>query len=223
MKNMVDGKELPGVLVVIFIAGGVLGFLIVFIFGKRQIQRFALKNQKGPHVPVGLDAKKALKRETERRLERTADVVTEPTLLCPAVQPDQPVYYRMRAVDDARHLELEVAEWSGARRPPTDTVRRFLMSLRGSLLRRAGPRVIHEFCDAYELARYDPAEFGRPQYDQLASRHATLLESLHAESSRSSSQRSTPRPRPDPETQTRGGGHRRPHSLSVPRGSETPV
>ena len=58
MKIMADTKELPGVLVVIFIAGGVLAFVIVFIFGKRQIQRFALKNQKGPHVPVGLDAKK---------------------------------------------------------------------------------------------------------------------------------------------------------------------
>ena len=55
---MADTKELPGVLVVIFIAGGVLAFLLMFIFGKRQIQRFALKNQKGPHVPLGADAKK---------------------------------------------------------------------------------------------------------------------------------------------------------------------
>ena len=58
MKKMVDTEELPGVLVVIFIAGGILIFLLLFIFGKRQIQRFALKNQKGPHVPVGEDANK---------------------------------------------------------------------------------------------------------------------------------------------------------------------
>ncbi|XP_043193484.1 protein C1orf43 homolog [Amphibalanus amphitrite] len=222
---MADTKELPGVLVVIFIAGGVLAFLVVFIFGKRQIQRFALKNQKGPHVPVGVDAKKTLKREIERRLDRTADVVSEPLLLCPAVSPSEPFYYRMKAVDDARRLELEVAEWSGVRRPPTDTVRRFLMSLCGTLLSRAGPRVIHEFCDHYELARYDPAEFGQRQYEQLASRHAVLLDSLHSHSNIGSSQRSTPRTRTDPElTEVRGAGHRRPHSLSVnKRGSETPV
>ena len=61
MKKMADTKELPGVLVVIFIAGGVLAFLLMFIFGKRQIQRFALKNQKGPHVPLGADAEKVSK------------------------------------------------------------------------------------------------------------------------------------------------------------------
>ena len=69
-----------------------------------------------------------------------------------------------------------MAEWSGVRRPPTDTVRRFVMSLCGTLLAGAGPRVIHEFCDHYELARYDPAQFGRKQYEQLASRHALLLD-----------------------------------------------
>ncbi|XP_037082271.1 protein C1orf43 homolog [Pollicipes pollicipes] len=224
MERMAGNDELPGVLVVIFIAGGVLVFLIVFIFGKRQIQRFALKNQKGPHVAVGIDARKALKREIERRLDRTAEIVTEPLLVSPGVNAASPGFYRMCAADDARRLELEILECSGERRSPTDSVRRFLMALRNSLLGRAGARTIHEFCDMYELARYDPAPFLQPQYAQMSALHARLMESLHAQSSQSS-QRSTPRVRTIGESAEAAGTGRRPHSLSVAAGagSETPV
>ena len=52
----------------------------------------------------GACRRQALKRELERCLDRTAEVVTEPLLIGPAIQPEQPYYYRMRAVDDARRL-----------------------------------------------------------------------------------------------------------------------
>ena len=64
--------------------------------------------------------RQTLRREIERRLERTADVVTEPLLLCPAVKPDEPFYYRMKAVDDARRLGNSPVgsqgRWGGAER-----------------------------------------------------------------------------------------------------------
>lgn len=55
-KNM--SEELSGVTVVIIIGLGVLTFLLLFIFAKRQIMRFALRSRRGPHVPVGHDAPK---------------------------------------------------------------------------------------------------------------------------------------------------------------------
>lgn len=55
-KNM--AQELSGVTVVIIIAMGVLLFILLFIFAKRQIMRFALRSRRGPHVPIGHDAKK---------------------------------------------------------------------------------------------------------------------------------------------------------------------
>lgn len=55
-------EKLSGVMVVIIIAGGVLTFILLFIFAKRQIMRFALRSRRGPHVPVGHGAKKALKK-----------------------------------------------------------------------------------------------------------------------------------------------------------------
>lgn len=57
-KNM--SEQLSGVNAVIIIAAGVLTFLILFIFAKRQIMRFTLKSRRGPHVPIGHDAKKVL-------------------------------------------------------------------------------------------------------------------------------------------------------------------
>lgn len=51
-------QELSGVTIVIFIAAGVLTILLLFIFAKRQIMRFALRSRRGPHIPIGHDAKK---------------------------------------------------------------------------------------------------------------------------------------------------------------------
>lgn len=51
-------EQLSGVTVVIFIACGVLTVILLFIFAKRQIMRFALRSRRGPHVAVGHDADK---------------------------------------------------------------------------------------------------------------------------------------------------------------------
>lgn len=53
-------KELSGVMVVIIIGGGVLLSIVLFIFAKRQIMRFTIRSRRGPHAPVGHDAKKVL-------------------------------------------------------------------------------------------------------------------------------------------------------------------
>lgn len=47
-------KELSGVTYILIIGGGVLMFVLLFIFAKRQIMRFAIRSRRGPHVPVGM-------------------------------------------------------------------------------------------------------------------------------------------------------------------------
>lgn len=54
-KNM---EKLSGVMIIIMIGGSVLIAVLLFIFAKRQIMRFTLRSRRGPHVPVGNDAKK---------------------------------------------------------------------------------------------------------------------------------------------------------------------
>lgn len=51
-------EKLEGVTVVIIIASGILTLILLFIFVKRQIMRFTLRSRRGPHVPIGHDAKK---------------------------------------------------------------------------------------------------------------------------------------------------------------------
>ena len=55
--------------------------LLVFLVIKRQIIRFTLKNRRGPHYPIGLNAPKFLKKEIERRLLLTTEIKTEPLLI----------------------------------------------------------------------------------------------------------------------------------------------
>lgn len=53
------GNRITSILKIIFIiSGGVVTFVILFIFAKRQITRFALRSRRGPHVSIGTDAKK---------------------------------------------------------------------------------------------------------------------------------------------------------------------
>lgn len=49
---------LAGVNVMLVMAYGSLVFVLLFIFVKRQNMRFAMKSQRGPHVPVGHNAPK---------------------------------------------------------------------------------------------------------------------------------------------------------------------
>ena len=53
LLKMAAVQQLSGTIVVIIIAVGVQACIILFIFAKRQIQRFALRNRRGPHMSIG--------------------------------------------------------------------------------------------------------------------------------------------------------------------------
>lgn len=168
-------RELSGVMVVIIIAGGVLLSIVLFIFAKRQIMRFTIRSRRGPHAPVGHDAKKSIKREIERRLDCIPRIVHEPQLIWDddaryIVRPEAPLppfYWRLKAVDDVKILEREIAKQDGgAARQPRDSIRAFLLTtLAAAMNNGTGQRLIHQFCDMYEHARHDPSVFGRDEYE----------------------------------------------------------
>ncbi|XP_016968373.1 protein C1orf43 homolog [Drosophila biarmipes] len=180
-------EQLSGVMIIIIISGGVLTCLMLFIFAKRQIMRFQLRGRRGPHVPVGNDAKKALRREIERRLDCIQKITQEPKLLWNdgdkyIVQPEQdaplpPYYYRMKAVDDVKLLEAEIARADGSSRHAPESLRAFLLTTLSVTLNGAGQRMIHQYCDMYEHARHDPNEFGKDEYEAY---HHLLLKLLEA-------------------------------------------
>ena len=62
-------EQLSGTIVVIIIAIGVQGCIMLTIFAKRQIMRFALRNRRGPHTSLGQGVPKPLRRDIERYLD----------------------------------------------------------------------------------------------------------------------------------------------------------
>ncbi|XP_055606493.1 protein C1orf43 homolog isoform X1 [Uranotaenia lowii] len=169
-------EELSGVMIVIIIGGGVLAATICVIVAKRQIVRFTLRQRRGPHVAVGHDAKKSIKKEIERRIDCIQKIYFEPRLLWDdkkdgdkyILHPNSnnlpPYYYRMKAMDDIKELEKEIAKQDGTTRHPRDSLRAFLLTTLAAPLNGAEQRLIHQFCDMYEHARHDPNEFGEEEH-----------------------------------------------------------
>uniref|UniRef100_A0A182JTZ6 Uncharacterized protein n=1 Tax=Anopheles christyi TaxID=43041 RepID=A0A182JTZ6_9DIPT len=220
-------EELSGVMIVLIIGGGVLGVTMCFIFAKRQIVRFTLRQRRGPHVAVGHDAKKvclvklntveqvryklvsnlllqSIKREIERRLDCIQKIYYEPKLIWDDKQQDDekyilkpdttlpPYYWRMKAVDDVKELEREIAKQEGATRHPRDSMRAFLLTTLAAPLNGSGQRLIHQFCDMYEHARHDPNEFGEEEYQSYQRLLKKLSEATKMLKSYSSSRKSSP-------------------------------
>lgn len=192
-------KELSGVTIIIIIGMGVLAAIISFIFAKRQIMRFTLRSRRGPHVLVGHDSKKSIKKEIERRLDCIQKIAYEPQLIWDdsryILQPDSelpPYYYRLKAVDDVKLLEKEIARQDGRMRHPGDSLRAFLVSTLAATLNGSGQRLIHQFCDMYEHARHDPNEFGNDEYEAHHRLLMKLIDAAKLLKSLSTSRKSSP-------------------------------
>ncbi|KAM5294699.1 protein C1orf43 homolog isoform 2-T2 [Glossophaga mutica] len=181
---MASGSNwLSGVNVVLVMAYGSLVFVLLFIFVKRQIMRFAMKSRRGPHVPVGHNAPKDLKEEIDIRLSRVQDIKYEPQLL---------------ADDDARLLQLETqgnqkipfhAEGRHPRSLLGKNFRSYLLDLRNTSTPFKGVRkaLIDTLLDGYETARYGTGVFGQKEYlryQEALSELATVVKAQSGNSQR---------------------------------------
>ncbi|GAB1287761.1 Protein C1orf43 homolog [Apodemus speciosus] len=159
-------------------AYGSLVFVLLFIFVKRQIMRFAMKSRRGPHVPVGHNAPKDLKEEIDIRLSRVQDIKYEPQLLADDdtrllqldTQGNQSCYnylYRMKALDAIRASEIP---FHAEGRHPCSLMgknfRSYLLDLRNTSTPFKGVRkaLIDTLLDGYETARYGTGVFGQNEY-----------------------------------------------------------
>ncbi|XP_071540115.1 protein C1orf43 homolog [Panulirus ornatus] len=172
-----------GAMTLMFIA--VILFAIIFFVTcfKRQVGRMKDRSRRDPHVP-GSEAKKALRREIEQRLDRVAEIYYEPKLLTLEIDTQSnnelpPYYFRMKAVDNMKYLEQQLSSLEGVGvRGQRESIRAFLMNLTnpGGVLALVEPRVIHELCDYYDHARYHPMPFTAAQFTPY---HSLLLRILH--------------------------------------------
>ncbi|XP_030596292.1 uncharacterized protein C1orf43 homolog [Archocentrus centrarchus] len=172
---MAESSPLSGVNVVLVMAYGSLVFVLLFIFVKRQIMRFAMRSRRGPHVPIGHNAPKGLREEIESRLSKVHEIRYEPRLL--SEEDDRlkrgsqiscyNYLYRMKALDAIRDSGIPLQEISG--NPSAFTGRSFrnwLVELRNShsLIKSSRSALIDRLLEGYDSARHGTGVFGEAEF-----------------------------------------------------------
>ncbi|XP_070822525.1 protein C1orf43 homolog [Chaetodon trifascialis] len=172
---MRNDSLLSSINVVLVMAYGSLVFVLLFIFVKRQIMRFAMKSRRGPHVPLGHNAPKELRQEIEAKLCDVQKIHFEPRLLSPdddrlkhREQSDSYDYlYRMRALDAIRDTDLPFRELGGSSTAVTGKrLRTWLLQLRKSqcMFRDSLSSLIDTVLDGYNKARHGAETFGEAEF-----------------------------------------------------------
>ncbi|XP_019723450.1 uncharacterized protein C1orf43 homolog isoform X2 [Hippocampus comes] len=162
---MADSPPLSGVNVVLVMAYGSLVFVLLFIFVKRQIMRFAMRSRRGPHAPIGHNAPKGLREQIDSRLLKVHEIRFEPRLL-----PENDArlrrgsqlscynyIYRMKALDAIKDSGIPLEEMCSS--PSAFTGRRFrswLLELRNShsLIKSSRGTLIDRLLEGYDSARH---------------------------------------------------------------------
>ena len=165
-------EQLSGTIVVIIIAIGVQFFIMLFIFAKRQIMRFALRNRRGPHTSIGQGGPKPLRREADRCLDYVPCIRHEPQ---PPASNRGCHFFRVKALELYARLEAEIsASFPSMSRIPGSSVRAYLLHCSGG--NGNGPlggidqKEIHLLCDDYEHARHHYEPFGDDKLSALENR-----------------------------------------------------
>lgn len=172
---MQQGQTLSGVNIVLVMTYGSLVFVLLFIFVKRQIMRFAMKSRRGPHAALGHNAPKELKEEIDSRLSKVNDIRFEPRLL--AKEDDRLKHqgqngcynylFRMQALDAIRDSDIPFHELCHSASGLTGRrYRNWLMELRNSqsLFKSNHSTLIERLLEGYDRARHGTGVFGESEF-----------------------------------------------------------
>lgn len=191
MKN---DSLLSSINVVLVMAYGSLVFVLLFIFVKRQIMRFAMKSRRGPHVPLGHNAPKELRQEIEAKLSQVQKIHFEPRLLSPdddrvKTREQSGSYdylYRMRALDAVRDIDLPFRELGGTSTAVTGKrLRTWLLQLKNSQC-MFKENLIDTVLDGYNKARHGSEAFGEAEFLKYQKALTELASAVKSHSSNSS-------------------------------------
>uniref|UniRef100_V9L651 Uncharacterized protein n=1 Tax=Callorhinchus milii TaxID=7868 RepID=V9L651_CALMI len=191
---MASGTSLSGVNVVLVMAYGSLIFVLLFIFVKRQIMRFAMKSRRGPHVPIGHNAPKDLREYIDQSLLKVQSISYEPQLL--PENEERQLYlqqqgglaccnyvYRMRALDAIQHVALPAGD-SEASGPhlPRKAFRTFLLLQRDSEppYNEIRKNLVDWLLEGYDAARHGTGDFGELEYNRYQQALDELSDILRA-------------------------------------------
>ncbi|TRY80111.1 hypothetical protein TCAL_09426 [Tigriopus californicus] len=169
-------EQLSGTIVLIIIAISVQACIMLIIFAKRQIMRFALRNRSGPHMHVGQGAPKAFRREVDRHLEWINHIRQEPQLNMVKINAEKPQhFFRAQAMEAFHQLERAIAGYSANyARPPCSSIRTFLHKCTNGPLFSMDARDIDLLADEYDRARYHYEPFEQKELQTFTERISKL-------------------------------------------------
>uniref|UniRef100_UPI0037E9AD9D protein C1orf43 homolog n=1 Tax=Semicossyphus pulcher TaxID=241346 RepID=UPI0037E9AD9D len=185
---------LSSINVVLVMAYGSLVFVLLFIFVKRQIMRFAMKSRRGPHAPLGHNAPKELRQKIEAKLSLVQKIHFEPRLLSPddnrlkhrEQSASYDYLYRMRALDAIRDTDLPFRELGGTSTAVTGKrLRTWLLQLKNShcMFR---DNLIDTVLDGYNKARHGAEAFGEAEFLRYQEALTELASAVKSHSSNNS-------------------------------------
>ncbi|KAF6723481.1 uncharacterized protein FQA47_005174 [Oryzias melastigma] len=194
---MAESSPLSGVNVVLVMAYGSLVFVLLFIFVKRQIMRFAMRSRRGPHAPIGHNAPKGLREKIDFSLSKVQEIRFEPRLLSEADDRLVPrshiscynYLFRMKALDAIRDSGIPLQDIS---RTPSGftgrTFRNWLLELRNShsLIKSSRSALIDRLLEGYDDARHGTGVFGEAEFLEYQQALNELAEVVKAYSSNTS-------------------------------------
>ncbi|XP_036449882.1 protein C1orf43 homolog isoform X2 [Colossoma macropomum] len=148
---------LSGVNVVLVMAYGSLVFVLLFIFVKRQIMRFAMKSRRGPHVPLGHNAPKGLREKIDSHLSKVNDIRYEPRLLS---EDDDRLRHRGQNDISAHDLGCTGSALTGRH------YRKWLLGLRNShsLFKSSHSSLVDRLLEGYDNVRHGTGVFGEAEF-----------------------------------------------------------
>ncbi|XP_036449873.1 protein C1orf43 homolog isoform X1 [Colossoma macropomum] len=166
---------LSGVNVVLVMAYGSLVFVLLFIFVKRQIMRFAMKSRRGPHVPLGHNAPKGLREKIDSHLSKVNDIRYEPRLLS---EDDDRLrhrgqngcynyLFRMQALDAIRDTDISAHDLGCTGSALTGRhYRKWLLGLRNShsLFKSSHSSLVDRLLEGYDNVRHGTGVFGEAEF-----------------------------------------------------------
>lgn len=164
---MASNTEISGITVIYLIAIGFQLFVLLFIFAKRQIMRFAWSSRKEPHSVIGTGAPTALKRKILSQIQTASEMQVDPRLSSSFTSGENLSYwYRMRTVDDAKLIELELDHFHCAlKRLPNEPLGQFLLRVyRQALKEDLSVDAVRLFNQLYERARYVKGDYNESDY-----------------------------------------------------------
>ncbi|CAJ0961893.1 unnamed protein product [Ranitomeya imitator] len=180
-----ESNWLSGVNVVLIMAYGSLLFVLMFIFVKRQIMRFAMKSRRGPHVPVGHNAPKDLREEIDNRLSKVQDIRFEPQLLAEGdermLQLGSPggynYLYRMKTLDAVKESDIPFQE--NGKFPKSSVGKNFQaylleMTNASSPFKGVRKTLLDSLTEGYDSARYGTGVYGRLEHEKFMEALAEL-------------------------------------------------